>query len=444
MLHTKNNRASHFSDDRAETMFVEGTLSDPQSTTADLRPFPRKRAYKYRQWRPNRAFTVGALLLFMVCLFGGVFSVRDLFLNEVVTSVVLTPRQEERTEDLSVTAVPPGSTQSPLQSILRPLLQQETDAKAVATTGSFTRPALAAQGQLTFFNSTVSQLLLPAGIEIVSVGGIHVKTLTPVTLPPANSPPQLSSAQVAASAIEPGVQGNLPPQSINTHCPVQFCGQSIIPVSNTTAFFGGQDAQTRQIVAQSDIDQAASTLLDPVRIQTRSALEKQIVESERLVGGTPACQAPQTNADPPVGTTATQVHVSVSITCTGDAYMPDDIKARAERQFQVTVSQTSPSFMQRIASTATMTSRMERDSAGRPVFHVLCWGKWSTEITGSLLSTLVHELAGKTPQEAEHYLLSNGRIASVHIEQHFAGTILLPLSFSLEADPRHLSITVSP
>ena len=91
-----------------------------------------------------------------------------------------------------------------------------------------------------------------------------------------------------------------------------------ISVKNTAAFHGGQDAYDYPMVTQADIDQAAGPLLAALTPATQGHLQAEVHPNERLAGQV-QCQ-PAVTPDHPVGSNASQVTVSVSVTCHAQVY----------------------------------------------------------------------------------------------------------------------------
>ena len=116
---------------------------------------------------------------------------------------------------------------------------------AIVATGTQIIPATQAHGTLTIYNGTELVQQLPAGFLVTSRGGVEVATEQVVAIPAAHLP-ALGIATVAAHAVQPGTTGNLAAAAIR-----QEDGSSLV-ITNTTAFTGGQDAQTETVVTAAD------------------------------------------------------------------------------------------------------------------------------------------------------------------------------------------------
>ena len=129
-----------------------------------------------------------------------------------------------------------------------PIRQVQASAPIVAT-GVKTIPAIQSQGVLTIYNGSVLTESLPAGFLVNSGSGVEVATTLAVTVPAANLP-DLGVTQVSAHAVTAGEAGNISAGAIH-----QEDGSSLV-IKNLSAFRGGQDARTEQVVTADDLTRA--------------------------------------------------------------------------------------------------------------------------------------------------------------------------------------------
>lgn len=89
------------------------------------------------------------------------------------------------------------------------------------------------------------------------------------------------------------------------------CCVSSLLVKNIEAFTRGRDAQPNDAVQQSDIDQAAKSLIDTQTSQEQASLNAQVQSNEQVVSGSNKRQ-PTVTPDNPVDIQAKMVTLTVS------------------------------------------------------------------------------------------------------------------------------------
>lgn len=149
-----------------------------------------------------------------------------------------------------------------------PPIQVFTASAQIQATGIKTYQATSAHGLVTIFNGSILPEEIPQGMILTTRSGIEVVTDTNVFVP-AGNPPNFGIATVQAHAAVAGVQGNIPAWAIN-----QVYGASLY-LRNLSAFRGGRDAYSVQVVTQHDIQVATST--------ARATLTQKIFSSKLLL-----------------------------------------------------------------------------------------------------------------------------------------------------------------
>lgn len=163
----------------------------------------------------------------------------------------------------------PGTPLYQVQTLTVPAIflpvQQFKVTVAVIPTGKKTSPATQAHGILTLYNGSILSQVLPQGFLFTAKDGTEVSLESAVTIP-AGDAPTYGTAQVQASAVLPGSQGNLPAYAIDV-----VYGSDLY-IKNVSAFTGGQDAQTEHYITNQDTARALDTARQ--HLQEQQAREK--------------------------------------------------------------------------------------------------------------------------------------------------------------------------
>lgn len=120
---------------------------------------------------------------------------------------------------------------------------------AIVPTGTLTHPATQAHGTLTVYNGLSVMQQLPAGMIVLANNGSEIATDQGVTIPAAHLP-SVGVATVPAHVVQAGSQGNIQAGAID-----QDYGSSLT-IKNLSAFQGGRDASTEQIITSADTQKA--------------------------------------------------------------------------------------------------------------------------------------------------------------------------------------------
>src|SRR5262249_7501389 len=128
-----------------------------------------------------------------------------------------------------------------------------SQAQSAATTGRTELPAQPGRGTITFYNNALVPQTIVAATLLTGRDGVQIVTDLSVTVPEGTLATK-GQATVIAHTIQTGPIGNIRANDIYGDC----CLLKISAVSS--AFSGGQEAQTYQSVAKADIDGAVSKL----------------------------------------------------------------------------------------------------------------------------------------------------------------------------------------
>ncbi len=278
----------------------------------------------------------------------------------------------------------------------------------VPATGKRQQAATRAAGTITFYNGLLTPQTIAGGTVLTGSDGTQVVTDQPATIPAAN-PPMEGQITIPAHALLAGGEGNIPAYDINTAC----CASSVV-AKNTNAFTGGASARDVVEVSREDINNAVTTLLVTLSRSENAALTAQLHPGEALI--TPSC-TPHVASNHRPGEEATQVSVTVSVTCTGIAYAAHDVYANATRMITAEAAKrlgTGYSLIGDVQVTIVQATITNSHQGGAHII-VQVTGTWAYQITPRIQKQLAALIAGKTKQQAIATLLQVPGIAGAQI-----------------------------
>jgi len=147
---------------------------------------------------------------------------------------------------------------------------------AIATTGTRQKATERAQGSVVFSNLGTNPVNIPAGV-IVSTGtgtAVNFRTLSVVEVPGGFN----QRATVAVEALEPGIQGNVRANTINT---IGGGYNLRVRVTNPGSTGGGGAALT-PVVTQEDRDKLLAEVLARAEAQAAASLQPNVNDGEWL------------------------------------------------------------------------------------------------------------------------------------------------------------------
>jgi hypothetical protein len=165
---------------------------------------------------------------------------------------------------------------------------------------------------VTFYNAAPYSQTLAVGTVLTGADGVEIVT-DALAVIPAGNPPIEGEVTVPAHTTAIGPQGNIASLDLNG-----LCCMAGVSVKNAAAFHDGQYAYDYPMVTQADIDHVAGPLLATLTLETQESLQAEVHPNERLAGPV-GCQ-PAVTPDHPVGSNASQVTVSASVTCHVQVY----------------------------------------------------------------------------------------------------------------------------
>ena len=307
--------------------------------------------------------------------------------------------------------------------------------KTVNATGVRQTSGTQATGTITFYNGAFKDQQVNAGTTFNLAGGVRIVTDRAVDIPKASAPPNSRSgvASVSAHATSVGPAGNIAALAISGPC----CStDSSIFAKNLTAFSGGQNPQNFTVVQQSDIDRAAKPLESTLTPETQNSVKGQIHSNEQLVN--PLQCTPKVTSDHNVGDRATNVTVTVKVTCSGEVYDQQAAQMIASNLLKQQAARDPGPGYALVGNLITkVTQVMVTDpKKGTLLLQVKAEGIWVFQFSDAQKRALANMLAGKSKQDAQALLVKQPGVAKADIVVSGGDGNTLP------ADPSQISIVV--
>lgn len=356
-----------------------------------------------------------AIILLLLLLIPGSVAVFYTFAYPATAVVTITPTDKVEQNIFTIIEVT-GNADAAQHQVTgaRMLIASQSQTQSGVATGQGQINATTATGSVTLENdSTNYYYVTKVGGTIVSKSGVTIVCDQVITVYPGQS------GVFQAHAATAGSVGNIPAYDISI---TQTNNTGTIKVYNTQAFSGGQDARTYPIVQQSDISAVASSLEPTLQQSVQSALQGQLHVSEKMVA-TPNCTA-KVASDKGVGAAVSSFNVTVTETCTGEAYNPVPAQAMAATLLQ---TQTTGSLDPRYALVNTVTTTVSQVAVSDSKHHTLSMtvaasGRWGYSFNTAQQQALVKLIAGKSQQDAQTLLAQQTGVSAVAIT--IAGTFL--------------------
>lgn len=313
----------------------------------------------------------------------------------------------------------------------------------VNATGQGTIASTSAHGTLTVYNfdpnvantfsaGTMLSNTFPTPIQMVLDADVYV--------PPPSAGQFYATADVPATVMPTGAIGNIPkeenPATGFKYTTTDSSGYTV-QVQNNSPFTGGQDPQSYTYVQQSDIDNAANTLISENTPDARQALQGQVQPNEQLIVTQP-CNS-HSNADHSAGDQVSQVTVMVSFTCTGEVYDQDGALKLAQNLLNRQEQQLHPTYELVGTITTTMqTATLTDPNSGTVTMTIQASGTWVAQFDTQSQQALAQSIAGMTKAEAQAFLNNQPGIQMASIQLQGRNSDRLP------TNPAKITFTVLP
>jgi serine/threonine protein kinase len=366
---------------------------------------------------------VAAALLLVALLGGGVLAYSKLFAHPPVAStgatVTITPKSSPLQNSYNITAVPgsPDASQNQIGEQQISGTTQAYSSTANATGTAYTGGSYA-QGTADVYNfDTTKPLNLAAGSSFPNDGGCAPASDTivldaAVTNLVAGSGPVTVPVHIQPKGAVKGTPSGCVPllEYITGNCSGSPCTEIAVHITTN-----GTDPQPQTVVAQSDIDNTASSLEQANQPNADQVIQSKLQSGEQEIGGTAQC-SPNVTSDHSAGDQASTVTVTVTFTCTGEAYSPKDATDFAR---QLLANDAQSKFGAQYALVGQINSTVVSSSAGNQGTEnlvVSASGVWAYQFSATAQQTLAGLIAGKTTPQARQTLLAQSGVADVTIQ----------------------------
>jgi VCBS repeat-containing protein len=336
-------------------------------------------------------------------------------------TVTIVPITEEVHLTASITAVT-GTPDERRQEVGARLLSVTTPAVAqtVPTTGTGHTAAIHAMGTVTFYNEATYPQTVASGTVLTGADGIHIVTETAAFMP-AGNPPSFGVVTVPAHALPTGPGGKIAAFDLD-----RLCCAAGVAVKNIMPFSGGQKARIFAVVAQRNVAQVAGPLTATLSRDAQTTFAAQVHPAEQ-VASQEHC-TPTAHPDHPVGSEATQVAITVAVTCRGEVYDAQGAKVLAATLLAQQAAHTLGSSYKVVGEVTTQTTQVSMVDAhrGTLLLSVSAEGVWSYPYSQTRLHHLASLIAGKRVQDAKTLLLHAQGIRAVTITLSGGNGSMLP------------------
>ncbi len=344
-------------------------------------------------------------------------------------TVTLTPAQARLHTAVSLTAV--TGTPDPTRGQVHARLLSEQSpvfTRMVPTSGHGHTRAQAAGGTLTFYNAAPYTQTVAAGTVLTGTDGVQLVTDQAALLPAANLP-AVGMATVPAQAVQVGPQGNIAPLDLNGLCCVAG-----VSVKNTDAFTGGQLARDYPVVAHQDVDTVVTRESIPLTQEAQARLQADVRPGEQLIA--PAQCHPGVSTDHPVGSEASHVMITLTLTCQGEVYDQQAVEQLASTALSTQAHATLGSgYSVQGPITTSITQVATEATHGTLSLLVSAQGTWSYQFSSTEIARLSRRIAGLPRQEAVRLLKHDAHIQAVSITETWNAS-------RLPTDPAHIQVMV--
>ena len=289
-----------------------------------------------------------------------------------------------------------------------------SQAQTVPTTGIVHQEARAGRGRITFYNAAPYVQVVSAGTLIPAANGIQIVTEQDAVVPAAIYP-TFGQASVTAHTTMTGPGGNLRTGVIYGPC----CRLNLSAVNS--AFSGGQDARTYQTVSAADMHTVTTTLKASLDTSVQAALDAQVRADETLLVPFPCQQS--TSTDHQVGEEAQQVRVTMSETCTGEAYSTQEYHDLATQIVSQAATKELGEGYTLVGEVQATTNSTMTKGHGVIDLSITIAGTWAYRFTQAEREQIKMMLVGKSRAEAITALLHMPGIQSASVSIEHGDTV---------------------
>ena len=345
-------------------------------------------------------------------------------------SVTLTPAQKSMHISVPITAVTGTPDPSRAQVSARLLsVKSHIFTQTVPATGHGHTQAQQAQGTLTFYNAAPYAQTVAAGTVLTGADGVALVTDKAASLPAGNLP-DVGMATVPAQAVQVGPQGNIAPLDLNGLCCVAG-----VSVKNTDAFVGGQNARDYPVVARQDVEAVAGPESSTLTQQAQTSLQGEIRPNEQLAS--PAQCHPALHTNHLIGSEATHVTITLSVTCQVEVYNGQAVQQLVSATLGEQARKSLGIGYNVQAAIKTTVTQIATTEAAHGTLSLLvsAQGTWSYQFSNVEIAQLSKQIAGLPRQQAIRLLKQEGHIQAVSITGTWNAT-------TIPSDPNQIQMMV--
>ena len=310
-----------------------------------------------------------------------------------------------------------------------------SQSQTVNATGQGHHPATQARGFLTMSNPSSTIISGPSGDTFWgSSNPVVIATDTGYRIPAGQT------ITVPAHAVMAGPSGNIPAHYVDNNLyPFLINGnpKNVVhfTVRNLSAFTGGQNAYDYTTVQQSDINGAVSALEPALMQNAQNGLHAQLGQGEQLVGSMQC--TPNVSSNHNAGDAATSVTVTVSVTCTEEAYTQQDaLSLAAELLKKDAVSDPNASYILAGKPATSVLQVKGVDANGAVLLLIQAESKGIFLFSDAYKQTLADLISGRGEQDVQQLLLKERGVSKVMITISGGGQ-------TLPINPDQITITVA-
>jgi hypothetical protein len=395
--------------------------------------------------RPARLIIIGVIILVLLLLLGtavmayaqpkspiGQFAHGLVSKPQSPATITITPNSQQVQDNYTLTGAATTNAATREIAVRTIIGASQSAATLVQATGHNQHPAVAATGQITFYNALTFEQQVNAGTTFNLGGGLQIITDTAAAIPAGNGVTN-GVQTVDAHASPVGAVGNIGALAINN---LACCGNGII-ARNLNAFTGGQDATNYTFLKKSDVNNAISqSIMNATKQGAISDLNKQIRTGEQLLNA-PSCTS-KLQADQPIGdhgTNVTRTNVTYGLKCTVTAY--DNLGAQnivKDLLTQKAAVTPGPGYVLVNNIQASLISQATTKNTHS--FFFSGKGVWAYLFSDAQKLSLEKAIAGKTVADAQTILKNTPGISNATINVNGGNT--------LPTDYNQISIVIQP
>ncbi len=327
-------------------------------------------------------------------------------------TLTITPISKRLTRIYAIAAVN-GTPNSAMYQAPGYLISFTTPAQTetVPASGHGHQNATAAKGTLTF--SQVGQNSnIQTGQTLTGFDGVQIVTDQAFSITVGQT------IDIPAHAVNAGSCCNIGAFDINYQANVIDIQtnqtRTSVFVANKQPFSGGQDAFDYNFVKQSDIDGVANTFVDQMTKDAQTGVEKQVKPNQKPA--TDMQCKPNIKPDHKVNDRVDNVVVSVSVTCSREYFVPQEIQNAALGAFK-NDAQTKFGSNYLLAGHAVVNVPTTATplSDGNVSFEVKVDGIWYYHFTDSQQQQIIQNVLGKSQSSANDFLLHTPGVSKATI-----------------------------